>query len=159
MTLPPNFAHFISNTSTFLVCILLMLQAYAPYNVVGSIITSSHGHFLAFYLQPFICSAHLSALPTIYIIYHSFCVPHLFHILHPLPLLTPCTKNNPLPVTVIHLVSFAFDKKFTYHDMSSANLFIVDHRLLYQLCCKSCKQWEIFKTRPRHPTITRLEMD
>ena len=24
---------------------------------------------------------------------------------------------------------------------------------MYQLCCKSCKQWEIFKTRPRHPTI------
>ena len=29
----------------------------------------------------------------------------------------------------------------------------------YQLCCRGGKQWEIFKTRPRHPTITRLEMD
>ena len=26
---------------------------------------------------------------------------------------------------------------------------------MYQLCCKSGKQWEIFKTRPRHPTILR----
>ena len=25
--------------------------------------------------------------------------------------------------------------------------------------CKSGKQWEVFKTRPRHPIITRLEMD
>ena len=30
---------------------------------------------------------------------------------------------------------------------------------MYQLCCKSGKQWEIFQTRPRHPTITRLEID
>ena len=30
---------------------------------------------------------------------------------------------------------------------------------MYQLCCKSGKQWEIFKTRPHHPTVTRLEMD
>ena len=28
-----------------------------------------------------------------------------------------------------------------------------------QLCCKSGKQWKIFRTRPRHPTITRLEID
>ena len=27
------------------------------------------------------------------------------------------------------------------------------------VCCKSGKQWEVCKTRPRHPTITRLEMD
>ena len=27
---------------------------------------------------------------------------------------------------------------------------------MYQLCCKSGKQWEIFKTRPRHPTISPL---
>ena len=27
---------------------------------------------------------------------------------------------------------------------------------MYQLYCKSGKQWEIFKTSPRHPTIMRL---
>ena len=28
---------------------------------------------------------------------------------------------------------------------------------IYQLCCRGCKQLEIFKTRPRHPTIKRLD--
>ena len=32
-------------------------------------------------------------------------------------------------------------------------------KYVYQLSCKSCKQWEIAKTRPRNPTITRLEME
>ena len=28
---------------------------------------------------------------------------------------------------------------------------------MYQLCCKSCNQWEIFKTRPRHPLLRDLK--
>ena len=35
------------------------------------------------------CSAHYSTLPTLYTP-HSFCVPQPFHILHQLPLATPC---------------------------------------------------------------------
>ena len=29
---------------------------------------------------------------------------------------------------------------------------------MYQLCCNSAKQREIYKTRSRHPAITRLEI-
>ena len=42
-------------------------------------------------------------------LYPSFCVPYLTHILYQLPLATPGTYKNPLPLTVHHLESHAID--------------------------------------------------
>ena len=83
--------HFISKTFTFLLSALLIINASAPYNAVGTN-TPSHRHFS--FIPILYCSAHFSALPTL--ITHSFCVSHLFPILHPLTPETPGTSNSPL---------------------------------------------------------------
>ena len=80
--------HFISRTFIFLLSALLIPHASVPHNAVNwiplHVDTSSHLSPILYY------SAKLSALPTLYTP-HSFCVPHLCHNLHPLPLATPGT--------------------------------------------------------------------
>ena len=77
------------NNFHFLLSILLLLNVSAPYNIISTI-TPSYRDF--------------SVLPMLYIP-HSFCAPYLIHILHPLPLATPKTRNNPHPLTLRHFVS------------------------------------------------------
>ena len=57
------------------------------------------------------CSAHFSALPTLYTL-NSFCAPHPCHIIHQLPLAIPGTSNNPLSLMVCRSVSHAFDPHY-----------------------------------------------
>ena len=40
--------------------------------------------------------------------------PHPFHILHPLPLATTGTKNNPLPAAIYQLILYIFDPNLHY---------------------------------------------
>ena len=75
--------NYISKTFTFLLSVLLIPHASAPYNVVGTI-TPPNRHFLP--LSPILYySAHFSAFLIVYTP-HSFHVPHSFHILYQLPL-------------------------------------------------------------------------
>ena len=77
--------HFISRTFTFLLSALFIPLASAPYNAVGTI-AHSYRHFLAFIPGPLL-------LRTLFSAPHAprLCVPHPFHILHQLPLVTIST--------------------------------------------------------------------
>ena len=80
--------HFISRIFTFLLSALLMLHAYAPYNGV-CIITPSYRHFFPYIAYPLLISTKFSTPQALYP--SSLCVPHPFHILHPMALATPGT--------------------------------------------------------------------
>ena len=80
-----------------------MPLASTPYNAVGTIITPSYRHLLAFISNSLLIKTLFNAPQALYP--HSFCVPHPFHILHQLPIATPGTLNNPPPETVLRLIS------------------------------------------------------
>ena len=78
------------------------------YIVISNVFNlSTHFFFLSFLFS----SAHFKRFIT-FIPTRSFCVPHCFHILYLLPLVTRSTENNPHPLTAYHLVSHAFDQHY-----------------------------------------------
>ena len=125
--------HFISGTFPFLLSALLIPHASAPYNAFGTI-TSSYRHFLAFIQNPLLPSAHFSALPTLYT-HHSFCVPHLFHILHQLLLATPVisiiTINHQIYQLQIYLIICFYIITLLYIDYIIYILYII-----YLIICR-----------------------
>ena len=78
--------HFISRIFTLILSAFLIPHASGP-NYADGTITPSYRQFFVF-IPILYCSAHFSALPTLYTPY-SFCVSHPFHILHQLPLAIP----------------------------------------------------------------------